>query len=485
MKIKISKLSFANNIMLFIFCMYIALFIGVTLLFRPDVAVLIVLILSVAMIIIFYSIIKLKQNYEASAILAIPIMLSAFQNVYLGMIISNITGFQLQIYLVINFIFVLGMTLLLLVINYNTKYAFVKDILIFLACLIAYAFILMIFTHTMFLTFFASFRNIFSPFIFFLFGAVLSRRVNKNEFMKIMLLISFCVIVFGIYEYIIGNSIWIGLNIGELWNKKGIGTNIYGIPYNFYSSEIIGGNQVRRMTATFADPVNLGTFLFAIFLIAWYQKKYFMLVITMLACVLTISKGALLGFLIFICLYGLYRFKDKLFFSIITIVVTVIGILFIQFSSASSTGSVFSHMNGLIHSIPVLIKNPFGLGVGNVGVLAARYGITKNNLIMESGLGMIIGQLGVLGLLIYLFFIRKILVVVRGISLPSREKIFYFSLIISIFMNIAFNEVALSPNSSGIYFIMIGLMYSLFWKQQHINMEKQNEDNSILSTTIS
>jgi hypothetical protein len=80
--------------------------------------------------------------------------------------------------------------------------------------------------------------------------------------------------------------------------------------------------------------------------------------------------------------------------------------------------------------------------------------------VSESGLGLIVGQLGVvgLGLIAWLF-----LTIHRGLGglTNSRDRVLGFTLLYAIILNIAFNEVALSPNSSAGYFVILGILAAM------------------------
>ena len=78
---------------------------------------------------------------------------------------------------------------------------------------------------------------------------------------------------------------------------------------------------------------------------------------------------------------------------------------------------------------------------------------------IESGFGSIIGQLGLVGVLLYSLFFTKIYRRLVQLAHP-RFRVFGLSLLFSFILNVAFNEVALSPNSSALYFLGLGLLYA-------------------------
>ena len=203
------------------------------------------------------------------------------------------------------------------------------------------------------------------------------RAIDEEKAYSIIEKILWVVVLFGIFDVIIGNSLWRSLNIETLWRLKGISNLSNGIPRNWYSSEKIGGVQIRRMVSTFADPVNLGTFLFSGFMLAWYRKKWILGAFTLLACVLTVSKGALIGFLIFIVIFTWYKDRTKMFTVVTLANAVVAGYMFLTYSQRSSTGSVFLHISGFVSSLGMLVNKPFGYGIGRVGVLAQLFSVMK------------------------------------------------------------------------------------------------------------
>lgn len=395
----------------------------------------------------------LASNSKAvNLLLTFPVLLSCIQNLYLGLAVDHLSSIELQILLTLNiilaFVWPLGYMLKHNNIKEN-KWCIIQIIIIFLFAIIGFFF------HTVPITSFIScLRNILAPFIFLLFGMTFGKKTSVIEFKKYILPIILFVIIFGFAEYFIGDSIWRMLNISKLWNLKGIITAVDGFPSNWYASEVIFGRAyLRRMVSCFADPVNLGTFLFAAFLLCWFYKKYSYMILTLLCCVLTISKGALLGVLIFGVIFLYYKDNSKII-TVVSIVVGLgIGIAMLKFGAGSSTGL---HVTMFIRSLSIPFSHPMGLGVGSIGVLASVTGGSSDITIMETGIGVVIAQLGIIGIITYSILFYKLIKVPK--NMDKRSKILFYSLVFAFFANAMFNEVALSPNSCGIYFIVMGLM---------------------------
>lgn len=168
-----------------------------------------------------------------------------------------------------------------------------------------------------------------------------------------------------------------------------------------------------------------------------------------------------MGFLIFFVMWTWNNPKIKSITPQILALVMFIGVAFIEFSQKNSSGSIFAHISGLINSVILLKEKPFGYGVGNMGVLAWL----NNSLdvsflkVAETGIGMISAQLDIIGIVIYIFFFSRLFMkTIKWRNIYCREKIMLQTLILAFLANAVFNEVALSPNSCGLYFVVIGVM---------------------------
>ena len=84
---------------------------------------------------------------------------------------------------------------------------------------------------------------------------------------------------------------------------------------------------------------------------------------------------------------------------------------------------------------------------------------------------MIISQLGIVGLLIYMIYFAKLY---RKCTFLKNKKdlLLTLSLLFSVIVNIFFNEVALSPNTCAIYFLIIGFISNDKFKLVMMNDRK-------------
>lgn len=387
----------------------------------------------------------------------IPIILSCFQNVYLGWLSPNLTKIDVQILTILNFIvaiFIFAFSFLSTKKNERNHDGLLNlFILIFFFLMVSVAWS----STRNPISILSSLRNIISVFLFYFIGYYCEKKINFSRFEKMILFLALIIIVIGLFDELTGFKMWNALHITDLWTKKGIKVQASsGLPTNFYSSETINGHRIRRMVSTFADPVNLGTFLFAAFCISWHQRKKIISVLLVICIFLTVSKGAWLGLLIFFCVYAYKKFSRSIF-TFTVIFAGLIGAIFLIYAARTSAASVFLHMSGLVSAFKSVIRHPLGNGIGSLGVLAKQFSqYSANSDITETGLGLIIGQLGFAGLIIYVLFFYRLFKFSSKIQEP-RDFILVITLLLSIFANILFNEVALSPNSCGLYMLIVGI----------------------------
>jgi hypothetical protein len=402
---------------------------------------------------------RLHLGGDVSIYLLLPTIMSAAQNVYLLPTAHAIGKGELQVFIVLNFLIALLTAVALWMFGAQSRAARdlpeVKTASKLLVAVSLWGFATVALFHTVPTAAFASYRNFVTPFLFLLIGLLASQTSLAHRYAAYLVRLGLVVVVFGFYERF--SSFWLAVPIRSLWGKKNLPISVgTGLPPNFYSSETLGGEQLRRMVSSFADPVNLGTFLFAVFVAAWLVHNRPIMVLSLIASVLAISKAALLGFLVF-------AFFRTRFLQAPTAAVLAasgagaLGLGFYVFSQSNSTGSTAAHIAGFTSAAQGLPQFPLGHGMGGTGVLAGLFATETSAVSAESGLGVIIGQLGLPGLLIFIALFVMLARRCWGLSDP-RERVVAMSLLIGFGLNAAFNEVALSPNSAAPYFVLIGLL---------------------------
>ena len=77
--------------------------------------------------------------------------------------------------------------------------------------------------------------------------------------------------------------------------------------------------------------------------------------------------------------------------------------------------------------------------------------------VRESGVGVVIGQLGIVGLIGYAVLFISLAKACSRVA-DKRNRVLGVTLTLAFLANAMFNEVALSPNSAAPYFVIIGLI---------------------------
>lgn len=426
-------------------------------------------ILAATSAVVFFSVIAqlihrlVERNAEISFFLIIPTIMSATQNVYLTTVADALDSGRLQFAIILNFIFSVALYLVLVSAKKPCPdpalRKLIKAVTTSLAILLLYGVATVaLFQHDLAAAA-ASSRNIAAPFLFLLIGLHASAWAKHAVYLRYLVMLGFAAIVFGFIE---ANSpdFWQSLNLRTLWEKKGISVQQdSGLPKNFFASEqVVPGEFLRRMAGPFADPVNFGTFLFAVFMASWYLRGLLLQIATVAAMVLAVSKGALLGLIVFFAFWTRY-YASRISHVIALALLAAGAYNFYLFTVTSSTGSTAAHIDGFTAAFIEFPQHPLGRGLGSSGVLAGLFseGSESTSAVTESGLGMVIGQLGIVGLVVYLvFFVQLSKYVLR--MKDVRDKTLSAGLLGGFLLNAAFNEVALSPNSAAPYFIILGLV---------------------------
>jgi hypothetical protein len=397
-----------------------------------------------------------------SGYLIIPVILSAFQNVYLAPVASHVPAVLIQMTLILNYL-----TCLVAVITFAVNTSrdsippLVKTLFTILCMATAYICVITLVRGAEPLAAFAAYRNFSTPFIFTMVAAMAGLntvKTNIHRFSTLFLATAAGVLSFGVIDLFFP-GIWIEIGVGELWISKGIGIKTTsGIPANWYSAELINGSPVRRMVASFADPVNLGALLFAAFIIAWFSRRWFVGGAALVGAVLAVSKGALLSCLVFLTVLA-WRSRSPILKLLVPVFSLILGLGFVFWSQENASGSLFRHISGFTAGFASLVQNPFGSGLGNSGILAGLFSSNVDTEVGESAVGTVIGQLGIGGLIVLISLYYFLYKAVRD-STSGRTRVLGLTLVWSLVLNSMFNEVTMSPNSAGPYCIAIGLIYS-------------------------
>jgi hypothetical protein len=210
------------------------------------------------------------------------------------------------------------------------------------------------------------------------------------------------------------------------------------------------------MASSFADPVHFGTFLFAGFVAATWLRHWIAAALCAAAAAFAVSKGFLLSSLVLMVVWA-RLYANPVVQAIAAFVVVGSGAAFYAFTASNSTGSTDLHIEGFIAAFTELPGNPIGRGLGNSGVRALTSLSNTESDVVESGVGLIISQLGLVGIAAFGIFFIALIRACFAVT-DRRARLVAVGLSLSFLLNAMFNEVALSPNSAAAYFILAGLV---------------------------
>ena len=281
------------------------------------------------------------------------------------------------------------------------------------------------------------------PFIFMVLGYIYLNNQDKvfraqKTFINITILLA----TFGFFEYF--TNLWLYIDVSSFYDDKSVPLTSYGYPYFWiepiFANTIFFDNGIPRMVSAILDPINLGNiFVLSLTILIFerniYPKIYRILLVTFIsfALILTFSKGALLQFFIMAILLNKHI---KLIYKSLLMIVPIY--LIFQY--------VINHPGFLIHFLGfVEVFNHLsflGFGFGSFGNYSALYSDSSSfeyvQNVGDSYWSAVIGQLGLIGFLVWFFvffkacskisfdhYISKLLLVQIFISALS-ENIFNF-----------------------------------------------------------
>ncbi len=409
-----------------------------------------------------------RVGADLSGFLFVPTVISATQNLYLLVVADDIAPSALQVIIILNFIDALLLVVILAVCRpraatpavpdpvADSRAVLVRRSVLLTAGLVVFTALGLVLFRADPVAALASFRNLVTPMLFLLIGLLASAQTRVHRYLCALAVLGAGTVLFGFFE-LNAPEFWQRAGLRHLWEAKGIGIgDIRPLPANFYSSEQFDGEIVRRMVSSFADPVNFGTFLFAAFIAAMLIRSRIAMLLAAVGAVMTVSKGFLLSVLILVALWA-QMYAHPVIRVLAVAAVVGAGAGFYLFTLDNSSGSTAAHVGGFTAAFTELPGHPLGRGVGNVGVLAGLFDGGSDSEVQESGIGVIIAQLGVPGILLYGVFFSTLVAHARRLADPGL-RLGALALVLGFLANAAFNEVALSPNSAAPYFVVIGLV---------------------------
>lgn len=236
----------------------------------------------------------------------------------------------------------------------------------------------------------------------------------KNNYFKYIFILGVIGIVEVYLDLTVGTkSFWQNIiGIGDMYNNvKGDPNTYMGLPGNFYGYSAAGFFTGKRLVSLWGNPL---TSAYSMLIPAVYYitvsffiknklnrnyKQYMFVLVFVCAIILSYTRAIILGMVIAIMLLFLYKNRNRVSNIVVAIVMSVCVLIIYLFAGETSNiyaflydGSTKSHIDALISNVNRI--GLFGAGVGNFGAT-------------ESGYFSVWGQVGLLGLILFILINYK------------------------------------------------------------------------------
>lgn len=321
-------------------------------------------------------------------------------------------------------------------------------------------------------------RQLILPFLFIAFGFFVNiRKEDVVKIKKYIIVFGILLAAFGVIEMLLpSNIIWKFLKYGDfLRNKQNGIVNLYeGVTRNFYTWDL--GFLMRRLVSFTADPLATAHLIFlglGICLCSkaeFYKKlgyKYWIIAAVLFAgCTLGFSKGS---FIYMAILFGglIYdKFENKtarrVWIAVCIAAVFIAGGLIIySYVNADRPTAIVNHLSGLLAGVKGSTLWGKGLGMAGAVNSAITGGPVYNS---ESFFGIALYQIGWYGALI--LAILWIGLLCSFFKQYGKEKnknvLFCLFIMLGLTVDMLLSESSVSAMGTGIYFILIGVVYRLY-----------------------
>jgi len=224
-----------------------------------------------------------------------------------------------------------------------------------------------------------------------------------------------------------------------------------------------------RLVGVFPDPIILGYFLAVMSVVFLVDKKYLAFSVCACLLLLSLSKGAWLFCFNTVFLVIVFKYFKRIYIPILLLL--VVGQLIMAKYLNSSAAIHYYGLEGGLTSILSGVKTIFiGYGVGNGGNLASisAEGWERNSWLSsgsESGVGVLLFQLGFIGLGLVLLWLRKIYFISSG-KYNHAYSGWSISLVFAFFINSFLQENCINSSLLGILLLGVMLITSLGYIKQ-------------------
>lgn len=233
---------------------------------------------------------------------------------------------------------------------------------------------------------------------------------------------------------------------------------------------MIAGVRFNRFVGSFPDPILFGYFvaLMAVFLFS--KKSYLLSAFFVLMILLSGAKGALLLFINSLFLVAVFKyFKRFRGLAVIGLVAFQVFVAMLFQSSASI------HLEGLLGAINSVLSGSlreflFGYGIGGGGNLARfsedafGHGWLESG--SESGVGVLLYQLGIVGGLVYIYIIYLVDSKLIKLYQSSKDTSYLYALaaILAVFINSFMQENCI--NASILSMLLLTVIFIVFVRKK-------------------
>lgn len=273
-------------------------------------------------------------------------------------------------------------------------------------------------------------RQLLMPFLLFFVGlASVQKAADADGLKRWMLRAAFVLIGLGFLFYLV--PFWHFFSLKPYAAAKHIWLP-EGQKYLTMFVEPVG-DGIPRMISTLLDPINLGHLLVFVLAVGFYERrlKSWQLLLLAVALALTFCKGAFLQlFLLFLLQAPMPRWLRWLGWALAGATLL---------AGAKLHPGILMHLHGLIAGLKTATLQGYGLGM--TGNQAAMYGRPLELGIGDTFIGAVIGQLGIIGLLLWLLPFAVMVRQLRG--QPLLRNLLIAQLIVAVLSENAFNLMSI------------------------------------------
>ncbi|PMJ38247.1 hypothetical protein BCU24_21115 [Vibrio cyclitrophicus] len=222
----------------------------------------------------------------------------------------------------------------------------------------------------------------------------------------------------------------------------------------------IAGVRITRLLGPQFHPISAGYMLLFMCCFLYAEKRvifYFSLPFMLIGLLLT-SKGA---FVAAFCLLSVFIAKRITYFKrLIPFIFVVYTAAMFAISAIPGLTSGYEHLAGFIGAFKQFPFRPLGLGIGTGGTMSSFGGAEFGG---ESGFGVVLAHMGIIGLFLYSGLIFSLLKILKSDS----NKIFiYSSYLLVVLLNGLLQEEALLPSASFLGWLLFSY-YGLSYFQEN------------------